>query len=90
MGEAFGLNHKDDSVDEIGYWRKDWPLHQYIIDNFWHDKDNDNLREVYLDEEAIKAIIEAYKHDGGDVSDSFRTALDIVRGGGVVFYWAWY
>lgn len=82
------LNKEDDPVEEIGYWRKDWPLHQYIIANFG-DKDNDNLTEVYLDEAAIERIIEHY-NDDEMYCEPFRLALKIVKGGGVVFYMAWY
>ena len=77
-----------DPVHEIGYWRKEWPLHEFIIKNFG-DPNKDNLTEVYLDEAAITKIIDHYK-DYEDYSDPFRQALDIVRGGGVVYYWAWY
>ena len=79
---------EEDPVHTVGYWRKEWPLHKFIIENFG-DKDDDNLTEVYLDEAAITKIIDHYK-DYEDYSDPFRQALDIVRGGGVVYYWAWY
>ena len=79
---------EEDPVHEIGYWRKEWPLHEFIIKNFG-DPNNDNLTEVYLDEAAITKIIDHYK-DRIEYSDPFRQALYIVRGGGVVYYWAWY
>lgn len=88
---TYGFLVKEDEVDpvhEIGYWRKEWPLHEFIIKNFG-DPNEDNLTEVYLDEAAITKIIDHYKNYE-DYSDPFRQALDIVRGGGVVFYWAWY
>ena len=79
---------EEDPVHTIGYWRKEWPLHEFIIKNFG-DEDNDNLTEVYLDEAALTKIIAHYK-DNEEYSDPFRCALDIVKGGGVVYYWAWY
>lgn len=79
---------EEDPVHTIGYWRKEWPLHKFIIENFG-DKDNDNLTEVYLDEAALTTIIDHYK-DNEEYCDPFRRALDIVKGGGVVYYWAWY
>ena len=79
---------EDDPVEEIGYWRKEWNLHKFIIENFG-DPNNDNLTEVYLDEAAISKIIDHYKDDT-EYSDAFRQALYIVKGGGVVYYWAWY
>ena len=79
---------EDDPVHTIGYWRKEWPLHKFIIENCG-DPNNDNLTEVYLDEAAITKIIDHYEDDE-HYSDPFRQALDIVKGGGVVYYWAWY
>ena len=82
---------KEDEVDpvhEICYWDNELPLHEFIIKNFG-DPNNDNLTEVYLDEAAITKIIDHYK-DRIEYSDPFRQALYIVRGGGVVYYWAWY
>lgn len=79
---------ESDPVHEIGYWGKEWPLHQFIIENFG-DKDHDNLTEVYLDEAALTKIIDHYKNYE-DYSNPFRLARDIVKGGGVVYYWAWY
>ena len=80
---------ESDPVTEIGYWRKAYSLHKYIIENFGDPK-NDNLVNVYLDEAALNQIIEAHQNDGGYFSDTFRNALAIVKGGGVVFYRAWY
>lgn len=73
-----------DPETEIGYWRKEYALHKFIINNFGDPK-NDNLEEVYLDEESLKKIIEKYPGE-----ECFREALYIVRGGGEVFYKAWY
>ena len=80
---------EEDPVTEIGYWRKEWNLHKYIIENFG-DLKHDNLVNVYLDEAALNQIIEAYQNDGGYFSDTFRNALAIMKGGGVVFYRVWY
>ena len=77
-----------DPVHEIGYWGKEWPLHEFIIKNFG-DPNNDNLTEVYLDEAALTKIIDHYKNYE-DYSNPFRLARDIVKGGGVVYYYAWY
>ena len=79
---------ENDPVETIGYWGKEWSLHQYIVANFG-DKDHDNLTEVYLDEAAIERVIEHYK-DNEMYCEPFRLALKIVKGGGVVFYMAWY
>ena len=82
---AFLVNEDDkDSVTEIGYWQKEYTLHKFIINNFGDPK-NDNLEAVYLDEESLKKIIEKYPYE-----ECFREALYIVRGGGEVFYEAWY
>lgn len=73
-----------DKVNEIGYWDKEVHLHEFIIKNFGNPKD-DNLKEVYLDETALNQIIETYPSE-----EAFKIALYIVKGGGVVFYIAWY
>ena len=75
---------EDDPIREIGYWRKEWHLHKFIIENFGNPQD-DNLVEVYLDEAALSKLIENYPHE-----ECFNVAFDIVKGGGEVFYWAWY
>ena len=82
---------------ELGYWRNDWPLHRFIVDNFGNP-DNDNLVEVYLNEEQIQKVIDWAKSDGnGEESydnrntiETFSIALSIVRDGGVVYYHPWY
>ena len=79
---------EEDPVHTIGYWEREWTLHKFIIENFG-DPNNDNLTEVYLDEAAITKIIDHYKNNEY-YSEPFRLALDIVKGGGVVYYWAWY
>ena len=79
---------EEDAENEIGSWRNEWPLHHFIIDNFGDPK-NDNLTEVYLDEAALKKIIENY-NGNEEYCEPFRLALYIVKGGGVVYYWPWY
>ena len=82
--EDFGLNYDDDGLEGIGYWRKNWHLHNYIIDNFWPDKDNDNLVEVYLTRNDLEKIVS----DGylGAFEDALRRWDDDY----VVFYHPWY
>lgn len=79
---------ESDPVHTIGYWRKEWPLHKFIVKNFG-DKDDDNCTEIYLDEAALTKIIEEHK-EIEHLSAPFREALQVVKGGGVVYYWAWY
>lgn len=79
----FGLTKKDDNY-EIAYWRKEWELHNFIVQNFGNPKD-DNLVEVWLDKEAIQKII-----DAGYFQKEFRRALKKLDDDHVVFYWPWY
>lgn len=65
-------------VDEIAHLDSNPDLHDYIVKN-WGDPKNDT-EEIYLDESALKAILEKYDYC------AFRIALYVVRGGGVVFY----
>ena len=79
----YGLTDKD-TLEEIGYWRKEWNLHKYLIDNFWHDKENNNLVDVFLTKDNLKKIV---KDIGGD---AFKAALERWDDDYVVFYHPWY
>lgn len=82
--EDFGLNYDDDDLEEIGYWRKDWDLHNYLIKHFG-DPTNDNLVEVYLTKDNLKKIV-ADGYDDGTFSHALRCWNDDC----VVFYHPWY
>ena len=81
--------------DEIGYWRKDWELHNYIIDNFWDDKENDNVVDIPLTKENVEQIIKWCS--SGDNSmyneyteETFKEALNAIKQGDVIYYHPWY
>ena len=87
LGKCLDIQLPDknqDPVEEIGYWRKNYDLHKYIVRN-WGNQEDDDLVEIYLDEDAIEKMIETYPNEG-----VFKTAWSIVKCGGVVFYLAWY
>ena len=80
---SYGL--KEEELDEpIADWRKDWPLHKFIVDNFLEDKKNDNLVSIYLTKEDCEKIVAAGFVGG------FQDALDRLDDEHEVFYWAWY
>lgn len=79
----YGLTEKDNQRD-LAYWRKEWPLHNFIIHNFGNPQD-DNLVEVWLDKEAMEKIIEA-----GYFQEEFRDAMTMLDEEHVVYYWPWY
>lgn len=81
--EYFGLTEAD-GCEEIGYWRKNWNLHKFIIDKFWADKENDNLVDVFLTRNDIERIIH-HGYIGG-----FEEALSRWDDDYVVFYHPWY
>ena len=81
--EDFGLNYEDDDLEEIGYWRKDWDLHNYIINHFG-DPNDDNLVEVHFTRADLEKIV-----SDGHVG-AFKDALDRWDDDHVVFYWPWY
>lgn len=81
----YGLSKEEDPVDEIMYWRKNWDLHKYIIDNFWPDKEHDNLVDIPLTRKDIKKMIK----DGMEVG-TFREILKELDKDHVVYYWPWY
>lgn len=72
-----------DPIDKLCYFDRNWDLHNFIAENFGDPK-NDNLVEIFLDEAAITKILEKFPYP------EFRTALSVVKGGGEVFYVAWY
>ena len=79
----YGLTEAD--LDEpIAEWRKDWPLHKFIVDNFLEDKENDNLVPIYLSKVDCEKIVAAGFVGG------FQDALDRWDDEHEVFYWAWY
>lgn len=80
---AWGLTDED-KVEELAYWRKNWELHKYIIDNFWSDKEHDNLIEVFLTRKMLCKIVS----DG--YTEGFKQALDRWDENCVVFYHPWY
>ena len=71
------------SVDEIGYWRKDWELHNYIIANFWEDKEN-----------VEQIIMWCSSGDNSMYNDytekTFKEALNAIEQGDVIYYHPWY
>ena len=80
---SWGLTDED-AEERLAYWRKDWDLHQYVIDNFWGNKEDDNLVEVFLTKENLKKIV-ADGHEEG-----FKDAIDRWDDDHVVFYLPWY
>jgi len=61
---SYGMLAKDyefTPVEEIWYWRKEWTLHNFIVNNFGDPKD-DNMVDIFLDEAALRKIIEAYSN----------------------------
>ena len=85
----------NDPIEEIGYWSKNWSLHNFII-QYWGNAENDNYVNIYLDEPAIcKILLSFYKvndflfHEDDPLAydyEPFIKALHIVRNGKVVFY----
>lgn len=79
----FGLTEEDED-EELMYWRKNWELHNFIVQNFGNPED-DNLVRIWLDKDAIDKIIEA----GFDV-DVFKRAKMGIDEDHVLYYWPWY
>jgi hypothetical protein len=83
--KKYGLNSRDDLVEEVMYWRKEWGLHKYIVDNFWKDKENDNLVNIPLRRKDIKKMIADRVEP-----DTFKAILKMLDKDHVVWYWPWY
>lgn len=99
------LNNKVSSLEpdnpdsELYYWRKPWPLHAFIVQNFNKDKD-DNCVRIYLTKENVDKIIEALKDgtistgeyfDSTDISNTINVFENIEWDDDtVIFYFSWY
>lgn len=57
---------------ELGYWRKNWPLHNQIVNNYW-DGDDDAMSEIPLSLANIDEILAALI-DEQDEIDAAREA----------------
>lgn len=82
-----------DIGEEIGYWGKNWELHKYIIDNFWEDKEHDNVVDIPLTKENVEQIINwCTTGDNYDdyTEEIFKEALNAIEQGDVIYYHPWY
>jgi len=59
-------------VEEVMYWRKFNALHQYIVENF--NDDIDDCREIYLDIDDIKKILNTLK----EIKNEPKKASDLM------------
>ena len=73
-----------DNAEELYYWRKNWDLHNYIVEHFWEDKENDNCVDIPLGKEQLKELVKA-----GFDPEVFTQAYDL-DDDLVVFYHPWY
>ena len=82
--DRYGLG-EDDTLVAIADFRKDWPLHKFIVDNFWDSSNGDNLVEIPLSKSALEKLIEA-----GFSPETFRYALSVLDDNHAIYYWCWY
>ena len=82
--ERYNLG-EEDTVEELCYWRKNWPLHEFIVNNFLEPGAEDNCVDIPLDRDAVMKII-----DAGLGNESFGKALYHLATGDVVYYHPWY
>lgn len=83
--EKYGLSQENDPVEEIMYWRKNWDLHKYIVENFWDDEEHDNLVNIPLRKCDIKKMI----NDHVEV-ETFKAIMKKLDKDHVIYYWPWY
>lgn len=74
-----------DSAEELCYWRKNWDLHNHIVEHFWEDKENDNCVDIPLGKEQLKELVKA-----GFDPDVFTRAYESLDDDHVVYYHPWY
>ena len=67
--EDWFLN-EEDLDEQIMDWWNEQNLHRFIVDNFLEDKENDNLRPIYLSKEDFQKLV-----DAGYIS-GFQEAID--------------
>jgi len=74
-----------ENAEELCYWRKNWDLHNYIVEHFWADKENDNCVDIPLGKEQLKELVKA-----GFDPDVFTQAYESLDDENVVYYHPWY
>lgn len=82
--------------EELQYWRKNWVLHDFIVDNFCKtDPDNPkwtggNCERIYLTPDDINKIIKYFEKKDDTIVDLFRQILDEWEDDTVIYYWGWF
>lgn len=74
-----------DNAEELYYWRKNWDLHNYIVEHFWDDKEHDNCVDIPLGKEQLKELA-----DAGFDPEVFTQAYESLDDDHVVYYHPWY
>ena len=99
FAKKFGLVLNDDSefpdvlqddnletAEELYYWRKNWDLHNYIVEHFWNnDQEHDNCVDIPLGKEQLRELVKA-----GFDPDVFTQAYESLDDDHVVYYHPWY
>ena len=82
--DRYGLG-EDDKLVSIADFRNEWPLHKFIVENFWDSSKRDNIVEIPLSKVALEKLIEA-----GFAPETFRYCISVLDDNHVIYYWPWY
>lgn len=77
-----------DNAEEIAYWRKDWPLQEYI--NSKNCEDEQITLEVYKDILDNLRVIYSNDEDTYKTKQAFEQALQELQDGYEVTYYGWW
>ena len=66
-GELFetrmDLNDLDKDEYELNYWRKNYPVHNYIVKHFLGDGKSDNCEPTVLTKDGVKEMVAVFKKE---------------------------
>jgi len=57
------LDECNDCGCELNYWRKNYPLHNYIVKNFLRDGEDDNCNPIVLTKDGVKEMVAVFKEE---------------------------
>lgn len=58
--ELYGFG---DDKNELKYWRKNYPVHSYIVKHFLEDGKDDNCEPILLTKEGVKEMVSVFKEE---------------------------
>lgn len=57
------IGETNDSENELQYWRKNYPLHNYITEHFLEDGKDDNCEPIVLTKDGVEEMVAVFKDE---------------------------